>query len=432
MPWQSLLDVRISRDGVVGRRTFLRHLTLGAGGAAALGWKDGTALAADELRKRGMACILLYMRGAPSQFETFDPKPGSETGGPTKAIETAVGGIRIAEGWPQVAAQMKDIALVRSLTNGKEGNHDRAVYQLHTGYLQSGTVRHPSLGAIAAAELGPEDFDLPHFVNIGHRSGVIGSGYLGMSFSPFGLIDPTKAPNNIELPGGIDADRFSRRHDLLQGLEADFADAGGKAPVRDHQALYRRAKRLVLSPRLKAFDLAQEKDSVRDRYGRSEFGQGCLLARRLIEQGVTFVEVESPGWDTHDDNFNRVKTLAGHVDPAFAALVADLKERGMLEKTLVIWLGEFGRTPRINAKAGRDHHPLSFNAALAGGGVQGGRVIGATNRDGTLVESRPVTVPDLFCTFCQALGIEPRKEHISSLGRPLKIVEGGAPVTELF
>lgn len=432
MPWHSLVDIRMHRDGVVSRRSFLRHTALGVGGTAALNWKDGLMLEAKEVRKRGMACIVLYMRGAPSQFETFDPKPGAETGGLTKTIETAVSGIRIAEGWEKVAAQMKDISIIRSLTNGKEGNHDRAVYQLHTGYLQSATVRHPSLGAIAAAELGDEAFDLPHFVNIGHRSGVIGAGYLGMSFEPFRLVDPTKLPNNIELPTGIDASRFSRRNELLIGLEADFADAGGRAPVRDHRALYSKAKRMVLSPRLKAFDLTEEKESVRDRYGRNEFGQGCLLARRLVEQGVTFVEVESPGWDTHDDNFNRVQKLAGSVDPAFAALVADLKERGLLEKTLVIWMGEFGRTPRINAKAGRDHHPLSFNGALAGGGVQGGRVVGATSSDGTSVENRPVTVPDLFCTFCQSLGIDPRKERISPLGRPLKIVEGGAPVTEIF
>jgi hypothetical protein len=432
MPWQSLLNVRTGRDGVVDRRSFLRHVSLGAAGGAALGWKDGATLQADELRRRGMACVLLYMRGAPSQFETFDPKPDTPNGGPTKAIETAASGIRIAEGWERIAEQMNDIALIRSLTNGKEGNHDRAVYQLHTGYLQSGTVRHPSLGAIAAAELGSADFDLPHFVNIGHRSGVIGSGYLGMSYSPFSVVDPTKLPNNIALPTGINAGRFGRRHDLLQGLEADFAATGGADVVEDHHLLYAKAKRLVLSPRLKAFDLTHEKDDVRDRYGRTDFGQGCLLARRLVEEGVTFVEVESPGWDTHDDNFNRVKTLAGEVDPAFAALVSDLKDRGLLETTLVTWMGEFGRTPRINAKAGRDHHPLSFNVALAGGGIQGGQVVGATNDDGTLVDRRPVTVPDLFCTFCQALGIDAKKEYVSSLGRPLKIVNGGAPVSELF
>ena len=182
MPWQSHSDIRTHGEGLVGRRSFFRRIALGVGGVATLGWNEGNTLLADDLRKRGMACILLYMRGAPSQFETFDPKPGSETGGPTTAIETAAGGVRIAEGWEKVAAQMNDIAIIRSLTNGKEGNHDRAVYQLHTGYLQSATVRHPSLGAIAAAELGAEAFDLPHFVNIGHRSGVIGSGYLGMAF----------------------------------------------------------------------------------------------------------------------------------------------------------------------------------------------------------------------------------------------------------
>ena len=189
---------------------------------------------------------------------------------------------------------------------------------------------------------------------------------------------------------------------------------------------------MVLSPRLKAFDLSQEKDSVRDRYGRTDVGQGCLLARRLIEQGVTFVEVESPGWDTHQDNFSRVKTLASGVAPAFATLVADLKERGLLEKTLVIWMGEFGRTPRINANAGRDHHPLSFNVALAGGGIRGGQVIGSTTDDGTQVDQRPVTVPDLFCTFCNALKINPRKENISPRGRPLTTTKGGEPVKELL
>src|SRR5262245_48937753 len=272
MAWQSQSTIRTDGEGRVGRRSFVRHVALGVDGAATLGWSDRATLRAEDLRKRGMACIVLYMRGAPSQFETFDPKPGSETGGPTTAIETAASGIRIAEGWEKVAAQMKDIAIIRSMTNGKEGNHDRAVYQLHTGYLQSATVRHPSLGAVAAAELGAETFDLPHFVNIGHRSGVIGAGFLGMSFEPFRLMDPTKLPNNVALPPGIDADRFSRRNELLLGLEADFADAGGRAAVRDHQALYSKAKRMVLSPRLKAFDLTQENDSVRDRYGRNEFG----------------------------------------------------------------------------------------------------------------------------------------------------------------
>ena len=432
MSTDSLLKVRATADGGVDRRTWLQSLAFGGAAGLMPSWRTRFAGAAEELRRRGKACVFLYMKGAPSQFETFDPKPGTTNGGPTKAIDTAVAGLRIAEGWDKVAAQMKDVSLIRSLTNGKEGNHDRAVYQLHTGYLQSGTVRHPSLGSFAAAELGDDGFDLPHFVNVGHRSGVVGAGYLGMSYAPFSVMDPVKLPNNIQLPDGTDAARFVRRHQVLRDLEDDFAAAGGAAAVRDHRLLYDRAQRLVLSPKIRAFDLSQESDAVRDRYGRTEFGQGCLLARRLIEQGVTCVEVESFGWDTHDDNFARVKTLAGQVDPAFAALVADLKDRGLLDDTLVVWLGEFGRTPKINAKAGRDHHPLSFNAALAGGGIQGGRVIGATDADGNEVKDRPVTVPDLFCTFCRALGIDPRKERMTALGRPLKIVEGGAAVDELF
>lgn len=414
------------------RRSFIDTAVITAAGTASLSWSGGMTLHAEQLRRNGMACILLFMRGAPSQFETFDPKPGTKSGGPTQSIETTVEGIRIAEGWEKVAAQMQDVSIIRSVTNGKEGNHDRAVYQLHTGYRQTATVSHPNLGSIASAELGDAAFDLPHFVSIGNRSGFVDSGFLGAAHSPFLLMDPAKPPRNIALPPGVDAARFTRRHELLAGLESDDARQGGETPVRDHQTLYDNAKRMVLSPRLKGFDLAQEPDAVRDRYGSNEFGQGCLLARRLVEHGVTFVEVESRGWDTHADNFNQVKKLAGSVDTAFAALVSDLKQRGRLDKTLIIWMGEFGRTPRINAKSGRDHHPLSFNVALAGGGIRGGQVIGATDREGTSVEDRPVTVPDLFCTFCQALGIDPRKENISPLGRPIQIVDGGAPVRELF
>src|SRR5262249_35275887 len=215
-------------------------------------------------------------------------------------------------------------------------------------------------------------------------------------------------------------------------LEKDFAEAGGARQVEEHRTLIGSAAQLVTSPRLKAFDLNQEKDAVRDKYGRNPFGQGCLLARRLIEQGVTFIEVESNGWDTHQDNFNRTKTLTETVDPAFAALLNDLKEHGRLEKTLVIWMGEFGRTPRINGNTGRDHFPRAFNVALAGGGVRGGKVIGATSAEGTEVKERPVSVADLFCTFCHALKINPRKENVSSLGRPIKIVDGGQVVKELF
>jgi uncharacterized protein (DUF1501 family) len=431
MSLQSLMHVQTTGQGVLSRRTFLRSLAVGAAGMGMLGWKEQVTLHAEELRKRGMACILLFMRGGPSQLETFDPKPGTNNGGPTQALNTAVSGIQIAEGWPNVAKAMKDIALIRSMTN-KEGEHQRATYQLHTGYVPTGSVKYPSLGSIVASEIGPEKFDLPHFISIGNRAATIGSGFLGMSVAPFVVANPTVMPANVALPQHVNGDRYNRRLDLLNDLEQDFAEAGGGPRVEDHKAFYAGAAQMVKSPRLKAFDLNQEKDAVRDRYGRNSFGQGCLLARRLIEQGVTFVEVESNGWDTHDDNFKRVKTLSDSVDPAFASLMGDLKERGLLERTLVIWMGEFGRTPKINPRTGRDHFPRAFNVALAGAGIKGGQVIGATSAEGTEVRDRPVSVPDLFCTFYQALKINPRKDNMSTLGRPIKIMDKGQAVKELF
>jgi hypothetical protein len=430
MSIHSFMHVKAGRDGVVSRRGFLGCLA-GTAAGGILGWTDTVAAQAEELRRKGMSCILLFMNGAPSQLETFDPKPGTATGGPTQAIETAVPGIRIADPWTKTAAMMKDIALIRSMTN-KEGEHQRATYQLHTGSIPAGGVKHPSIGSVVASEIGPKEFDLPSFVSIGNRFALAGSGFLGAHYAPFVVANPLQLPSNVELPTGVRADRFTRRLGLLDDLENDFATSGGKPRVEEHRSLYSSASNMVLSPRLKSFDLNQEKDEVRDRYGRNPFGQGCLMARRLIEEGVTFVEVSMGGWDTHLDNFNRVKTLTQSVDPAFAALLADLKDRGRLDKTLVIWMGEFGRTPKINPNTGRDHYPKAFNVALAGGGVRGGQVIGSTTADGTEVASQPVSVADLFCTFYHSLGINPRKENMSSAGRPIKLVDGGKPVMKLF
>ena len=428
---QSLTFVQTNHDGVISRRSFLRTVAAGSAGLGMLGWKDAVALQAQQLRRQGRACILLFMRGGPSQFETFDPKPGATTGGPTQAIQTAANGIRIADSWPNVARAMNDIALIRSMTN-REGQHQRATYQMHTGYIPAGGVRFPTLGSTVAREIGPRDFDLPHFVSVGNRFTTIGSGFLGMAYAPYIVANPNQMPSNAELPAGINNPRFGRRLDLMRDLEQDFAQAGGQARVREHQALYSSAAQMVRSPRLRAFDVSQERAAVRDRYGRTAFGQGCLLARRLVEAGVTFVEVELNGWDTHQDNFDRTRSLSQNVDGAFAALVTDLRERGLLQRTLVIWMGEFGRTPRINANNGRDHFPRAFSLALAGAGVRGGRVIGSTSATGVDITARPVTVPDLFCTFCHALGINPRRETITPIGRPIRIVDGGQPVRELF
>jgi uncharacterized protein (DUF1501 family) len=421
---QTWINVRMNRDGALSRRGFLRWIGAGAVG---LTWLDYLTLHAEELRKSHKACILLWMSGGPSQFETFDPKPGAETQGPTKAIPTAVPGIDIAEHWTKVAGVTKDMTIIRSMTS-KEGNHGRATYLLHTGYTPTGGVVHPGIGSIVANELGQEDFDLPNFVSIQGQS--IGPSFLGVQYAPFVVSDPNRKPDNLATP--VASQRLERRLGLLKELEGPFARAGAAEQVRDHQALYRQTSHMVLSPRTKAFDLDAEPAKVRDAYGRSAFGQGCLMARRLVEAGVAFVEVQSNGWDTHGNELASLKNLIPPVDQATAALLADLKSRGMLEKTLVIWMGEFGRMPHINLTGGRDHFPSAFNLTLAGCGVKGGQVIGATDKIGSAVAERPVSVPDLFCTFCQVLGIDPRKENQSNVGRPIPIVEGGEVVKEVI
>jgi hypothetical protein len=427
MTTQFLMHASTTRHGVVSRRGFLRTVAAGA----ALGWADTVAMHAQELRRQNKACILLFMRGGPSQFETFDPKPGHANGGPTEAIDTAVSGIRIAEPWTNVAREMRDIAIIRSMNN-REGEHQRAVYQMHTGYIPAGGVRHPSIGSIVASEIAPRDFDLPHFVSVGNRFTTLGSGFLGMAYAPFVVNNPNLMPGNVELPAGITTNRFGRRVNLMNDLERDFAETGGAHHVEQHRDLYNSAANMVRSPRVRAFDLSQETSATRERYGRTSFGQGCLLARRLVEAGVTFVEVDLNGWDTHQDNFDRTRPLSEQADRGFASLVQDLRERGRLDRTLVIWMGEFGRTPRINGNTGRDHYPRAFSVALAGGAIRGGQVVGATSDGGNDIRQRPVGVADLFCSFCHSLGINPRKENMTPIGRPIRIVDGGEHVRELF
>jgi hypothetical protein len=418
------VNVRVNGEGALSRRGFLRWVGAGAVG---LSWLDCLTLHAGQLRKANRACIVLWLAGGPSQFETFDPKPGAETQGPSRAIPTGVPGIAVAEHWKKVAGVTRDLAVIRSMTS-KEGNHGRATYLLHTGYSPSGGVVHPGFGSIVAREIGPADFDLPHFVSINGPSQ--GPSFLGVQYAPFVITDPNRPPDNLAAP--VATKRMNRRLGLLREMEEPFARSGAVEQVRDHQALYKQTAHMVLSPRVKAFALAAEPQKLREAYGRTSFGQGCLMARRLVEAGVTFVEVESGGWDTHGNELETLRRLIPPVDQAAAMLLTDLRTRGLLERTLVIVMGEFGRQPRINLTAGRDHFPSAFNVALAGGGVKGGQVIGATDRLGTEVIERPVTVQDLFCTFCQSLGINPRHENQSNVGRPLKVVDGGRVVREVF
>lgn len=423
-------NVSLTRRGW-SRRGFLHGVSAAAAAAGTLSFCDAMSLQAHELRKEGRSLIVLWMQGGPSQFETFDPKPGHENGGPTEAIETSVSGIRIAKGWEQTAKQMEHIALIRSMTN-KEGNHDRATYQLHTGYIPSGSVRHPSLAANIAREIRPEGLELPSVVTIGNQrvgSGT-GAGFLGVDYEPFHVTQPGGLPDNVA--AGTPAARYQRRLGLLGQLEDDFASRGGQVVVENHRRIYGKASSLVLSPQTEAFNLAAESDSLRKEYGDTVFGKGCLLARRLVESGVTYVEVRAGNWDTHQENFEATGRLAGEVDPGMGALIGDLHQRGMLDRTMVVWMGEFGRTPKINPRNGRDHYPRAFSVAVAGGGVKGGQVIGSTGKDGGEISDRPVAVNDLFSSICHSLQVNPAHENMSPLGRPMKIVDGGEIVKELF
>lgn len=424
-----LLEVEMAGSSVVRRRGFLQTAA-GIGAGAALSWPARMVAESEALRKRGMSCILLWMQGGPSQMETFDPKPDHPNGGETKAISTAVAGLQFSANFPELAKVANELAVIRSL-NSKEGNHQRATYQMHTGYLPTASVKHPAFGALAAHQLRDAACELPAFVRVGGRGGNAGGGgFLGVEFDPFLMQSAERPPSNTALP--TTANRFNRRLDLLGRLEQDFASNLAKQEVEDHRSLYKKAAEMVLSPQMKAFDLSQEPDAVRAAYGDGEFASGCLLARRLVETGVTCVEVTLGNWDTHFDGFEKVTELAGQCDRPAAALIRDLKERGMLDTTLVVWMGEFGRTPKINPRGGRDHFPRAFNALAAGAGIRGGKAIGATSKSGDDVADRPVSVNDLFRSFCLALKMNADKENMSGIGRPLKVVDGGKAIPELF
>lgn len=378
---------------------------------------------------KAKSVILLFMNGGPSHLETFDPKPGAATGGPTKAIKTRMPGVEISENLPALADVADQLAIIRGMTS-KEGSHERAQYLLHTGYAPTGSVGHPSMGAWVSSQLGNPKSDLPSFVSISGPS--IGAAFLGVQHGPFVIQNPGQPPQNIAYPRNINAERFEMRQSALNILESQFAAETGDIKVKGRRDVYKKAVNMMHSPRLKAFDVSDEPDSVKQAYGTTNFGRGCLLARRLVEQGVKFVEVVLGGWDTHADNFNRVGKLCQTFDAPFATLVKDLKERNLLDSTLIIWMGEFGRTPKINGNEGRDHYPRAWNAVLAGGGVRTGIVHGTTDEEGGKVVDKQVIVPDFFATIATLIGIDPATTVMTPVGRPISITEKGKPVRELI
>jgi hypothetical protein len=440
----------------LSRREWLKLSTCGAFGVSLSRWLPALAEEVAASKERRRSCILLWMSGGPSQMDTFDLKPGHENGGPYKAIETTVPGIGISEHLPQLAKQMEHCAVIRSMTT-KEGDHTRATYLLRTGYLPQGPVQYPTLGSVWSRELGVEGAELPNFVSIAPYKflspAAFGPGFLGPKYAPLIVGDANANPGrnadyertlrvkNLSPPAGVGAEQTDARLELLAQLESDFAVQHPGLPPTSHRAAYVQAVRMMRSAAVKAFELTDEPDALRDSYGRNQFGQGCLLARRLVERGVPFVEVslngvqggQGLGWDTHQNNFDEVEKLSGVLDPAWGTLLEDLKARGLLESTLVIWMGEFGRTPKINDNKGRDHFPGAWATVLCGGGIRGGQVIGKSSPDGMTVADRPVAVSDFLATACLALGIDPMTQNNSNVGRPIRIADPAAmPIKELL
>jgi hypothetical protein len=412
-----------------GRRDFIK-IAFGASAAAALSGKFLLPAWSASKPAPAKSVILLWMQGGPSQLDTFDPKPGSETGGPHKAIGTKTPGLFVSEHLPRLAQASESFSVIRTLFS-KDPNHDTARYLLHTGYRTDPTVDHPHLGSLLSQELGTAAEGLPGCITLGKDPGA-SSGYLPPEMSPL-LIEKIENPlEDLKLSNGVTSFRLADRENLLTAQNEGFAAEHAEGPVESQRKAYERAFALMRSPNLKAFDLSSEKDETRKLYGSSPFGRACLMARRLVESGVRFVEVTLADWDTHADNFNRSKGLMEQLDPGMSGLLTDLARRRMLDETLVLWMGEFGRTPRINGGNGRDHWTRAFCAALAGGGVAGGRVLGRTNALGTETQDRPVSVQDLFATVYGQLGVDPSKKYMTPAGRPVKILEGGDPIKELL
>jgi hypothetical protein len=419
--------------GSMSRRHWLGHLAATALGVPAIQFFHALEANAQQVRKKNRSCIVLWMSGGPSHLDIWDLKPESEkNGGPFRPIDTSVPGIRISQHMPKMARQMHHVSVIRSLDT-KEGNHDRGTYLMHTGYAPNPTVVHPGWGSYCAVELGErlENFDLPHCVSI--NTPGAGAGFLGMSYAPFVVQNPNAPIANLKPPQNVEPWRMQRRLQMLGQVENQFASQRRAQAALDHKAVYGKTLRMMNSQYQNCFNLDGEPDGVRDAYGRGSFGSGCLMARRLVQQGVTYVEVALDGWDTHTNNFDTLsRRLLPELDKGMSALFADLARLRLLESTTVVWMGEFGRTPRINQNAGRDHWPRSWSVVVGGGGMKMGQVIGSTDKEGVDIVDRPLGVMDLIATMTKAMGIGLDTQFTTPRGRPIKIVDAGQPIKELF
>ncbi len=416
------------------RRTWLQS----AGFATGAAWLTPLAHAlADQAEsevsavgsERPQSVILLWMLGGPSQLETFDPHPGTDIAGGTKAIDTAISGIQLAAGLPKLAEEMESVSLIRSLQS-KEGDHERAVYLAKTGYRPDPVTVHPSLGAICCHELPKAGTEIPRHVSILPGPAPARGGFLGTRYDAFKVYDPANQVPDVK--GRVSEERQARRQADLAFLERRFAAGRGRqVEAVATRTTVESAQAMMASEQLRAFDISEEPEALLADYGESPFGRGCLAARRLIEVGVRCVEVTLSGWDSHIDNHETHRELVSVLDPAMAALVRDLRQQGLLDQTVVLCMGEFGRTPRINVLDGHDHWPHGFSAAIAGGGLKGGIAVGKTDPEGGRDVEEPHTIADLHATIHEVLGIDIAKENISRAQRPIAISEG-TPIAALL
>jgi hypothetical protein len=445
----------------MNRRHFLKHVaTASALTVPGVQFLQGLRAAAPKLKKDNKSLIILWMGGGPSTIDLWDLKPGEQTGGEFKPKPTAASGVQISEILPTIAGQFRNLSIVRSLVTN-EGSHERGTTLMNTGRVPSPVVQYPALGATASSLLAPKDLPLPGFIGVGGTAQRIGAGFLGMMYAPFTVQNPGQPPQNIRSPGLGDAEtteeRQRRRQRLFYTVEDNFnksafphlksnkpvhneterraaekdeaamREAAG-SPAQAHEAIYEKAFDLTISPLRNVFEVNHEQANVIDAYGgrANNFGMGCLLARRLVEKGVTCVEVDLGGWDTHGNNFGQLRNNLGpRLDKGMGALVKDLVDRGMWKNTVVLWMGEFGRTPRINQNAGRDHWARCWSVVLGGGAIQGGRIFGGTSKDGMDVAGdERATIGDVFATVFKGLGLDPATKVRDNLGRPLEITDG--------
>ncbi|MCH2114674.1 MAG: DUF1501 domain-containing protein [Pirellulales bacterium] len=412
----------------MNRRHFLSHLAgSSAMAVSALSLTSNLTAHAATLKRNHKSCILLWMGGGPPTIDIWDMKPGAATGGNFRPIGTTGEG-QITELLPKVAQQMHHLSIVRSMST-READHERGRYYMHTGFVPNPNVEHPSYGSVIAHELKTDlhELEIPPFVSIGGASE--GPGFLGMAYAPFqvssnGQIRDAKAYTS--------AARMSDRMKLLGLLEKRFERENRGPAATEHAKVLGNTVTLLNSAQMGAFKVQSEPENMRDAYGDTGFGRGCLMARRLVEVGVPFVEVNMGGWDLHQNCFDGEQQKLPEVDQAMSTLVADLQSRGLLEDTVILWMGEFGRTPRINENAGRDHWARSWSVVIGGGGITGGKVVGGTNEDGTRVITEPYSSEDLMSTVCQAMGIGLNKNFAAGNGRPMKIAGGGKVIGELF